>query len=84
MQKVKIYIAGCGGMLGEAFYEIFRKDFDLKCTDVDVNDKNYASKLTNKYNSNVNYNITKFSSISIKVLDRNPKMAAIPKNIFCS
>lgn len=34
----KIYIAGAGGMLGEAFYAQFRKEFDLKCTDKDVND----------------------------------------------
>jgi dTDP-4-dehydrorhamnose reductase len=34
----KIYIAGSGGMLGEAFYEIFRNDYLLKCTDKDVND----------------------------------------------
>jgi len=34
----KIYIAGCGGMLGEAFYEQFRNDFKLKCTDKDVNE----------------------------------------------
>ncbi|HNV58783.1 MAG TPA: NAD(P)-dependent oxidoreductase [Rhodoferax sp.] len=33
----KIYIAGCGGMLGEAFYEVFRADYALKCTDIDVN-----------------------------------------------
>jgi dTDP-4-dehydrorhamnose reductase len=35
----KIYIAGCGGMLGEAFYNQFNKDFDLKCSDKDVNEK---------------------------------------------
>tara|TARA_B110000438_G_C15774924_1_gene633619 strand:- start:32 stop:916 length:885 start_codon:yes stop_codon:yes gene_type:complete len=35
----KIYMAGCSGMLGEAFYEKFRQDFDLKCTDIDVNEK---------------------------------------------
>jgi dTDP-4-dehydrorhamnose reductase len=34
----KIYIAGCGGMLGEAFYKQFSKDYQLKCTDKDVND----------------------------------------------
>jgi dTDP-4-dehydrorhamnose reductase len=34
----KIYIAGCGGMLGEAFYLKFKEDFKLKCTDIDVND----------------------------------------------
>ncbi len=36
--KRKIYIAGCGGMLGEAFYQQFRDDFNLKCTDKDVNE----------------------------------------------
>ena len=35
----KIYMAGCGGMLGEAFYEIFIQDFNLKCTDIDVNEE---------------------------------------------
>src|ERR1035441_6555681 len=35
----KIYIAGCGGMLGEAFYKQFIKDYELKCTDIDVNEK---------------------------------------------
>jgi dTDP-4-dehydrorhamnose reductase len=37
MLKKKIYIAGCGGMLGEAFYSQFKDDFELKCTDKDVN-----------------------------------------------
>lgn len=36
--KHKIFIAGCGGMLGEAFYEKLREDYDLKCTDIDVNE----------------------------------------------
>jgi len=34
----KIYIAGCGGMLGEAFYREFKNTFELKCTDKDVNE----------------------------------------------
>lgn len=34
----KIYIAGCGGMLGEAFYKQFGNEFTLKCTDIDVNE----------------------------------------------
>jgi len=34
----KIYIAGCGGMLGEAFYTQFKNDYELKCTDKDVNE----------------------------------------------
>ena len=37
--KRKIYMAGCGGMLGEAFYQVFNKNYDLKCTDIDVNEK---------------------------------------------
>ncbi len=35
----KIYIAGCGGMLGEAFYHTFRDDHELRCTDKDVNEE---------------------------------------------
>lgn len=35
----KIFIAGCGGMLGEAFYQNFKNSYILKCTDKDVNDK---------------------------------------------
>jgi dTDP-4-dehydrorhamnose reductase len=36
--KQKIYIAGCGGMLGEAFYTQFKNDYEIKCTDKDVNE----------------------------------------------
>ena len=35
----KIYMAGAGGMLGEAFYAQFNKDYELKCTDKDVNEE---------------------------------------------
>lgn len=35
----KIYIAGCGGMLGEAFYKRFSDEYILKCTDIDINEK---------------------------------------------
>lgn len=34
----KIYIAGCGGMLGQAFHTVFGADHDLRCTDKDVNE----------------------------------------------
>lgn len=34
----KIYIAGCGGMLGEAFYAQFKEDYDIRCTDIDLNE----------------------------------------------
>lgn len=33
----KIYIAGAGGMLGEAFYQVFKDEYEVKCTDKDVN-----------------------------------------------
>ncbi len=35
--KKRIYMAGCGGMLGEAFYTQFKDDYEIKCTDKDVN-----------------------------------------------
>lgn len=37
-KKKKIYMAGVGGMLGEAFYHIFKEDYELRCTDIDVNE----------------------------------------------
>lgn len=38
MEKKKIYIAGAGGMLGEAFYKQFKDEYTIKCTDKDVNE----------------------------------------------
>tara|TARA_Y100000768_G_C23897759_1_gene643500 strand:+ start:248 stop:1147 length:900 start_codon:yes stop_codon:yes gene_type:complete len=35
----KIFIAGGSGMLGTAFYEVFKNDYNLKITDKDLNDK---------------------------------------------
>ena len=35
----KIYMAGIGGMLGEAFYKQFKGDYELKCSDIDVNEE---------------------------------------------
>lgn len=37
MPKRKIYMAGAGGMLGGAFYKVYGVEFELKCTDIDVN-----------------------------------------------
>lgn len=34
----KIYLAGSGGMLGQAFHAVFGREFDLRCTDKDVNE----------------------------------------------
>lgn len=36
--KKKIYIAGCGGMLGDAFYKQFKDEYELRCTDIDLNE----------------------------------------------
>ncbi len=36
--KKRVFIAGAGGMLGEAFYEKFKDDFELCCTDIDQNE----------------------------------------------
>lgn len=30
----KIFISGCGGMLGDAFHSVFSKAYELKCTDI--------------------------------------------------
>lgn len=38
MKKERIYLAGCGGMLGEAFYVQFKNEFEIKCTDIDLNE----------------------------------------------
>lgn len=35
--RKKIYIAGCGGMLGEAFFRVYLEDYELECSDIDVN-----------------------------------------------
>ena len=34
----KIYIAGAGGMLGDAFYKVFSNDYELFCSDINVNE----------------------------------------------
>ena len=34
----KIYLAGSGGMLGQAFHQVFGSDYELRCTDKDVNE----------------------------------------------
>lgn len=38
MEKYRISIAGCGGMLGEAFYKKFSDSYKLNCTDIDINE----------------------------------------------
>jgi dTDP-4-dehydrorhamnose reductase len=63
IMKKRIYIAGCGGMLGEAFYLQYKDDFILKCTDKDVNEswlsftdfRNYDSYKKDVFNFNPDY-----------------------------
>jgi dTDP-4-dehydrorhamnose reductase len=38
MNKRKIFVAGAGGMLGEAFYTQFKNEFNLLCTDKNANE----------------------------------------------
>ncbi len=33
---MKVYVAGCGGMLGNAVYRVFSKSHELKCSDLHV------------------------------------------------
>ena len=35
----RVYMAGCGGMLGKAFHEEFDPLTQIKCTDIDVNEE---------------------------------------------
>lgn len=36
--KMRVYIAGCGGMLGEAVYQRFASFAEVKATDIDLNE----------------------------------------------
>ena len=38
MSLNQIYLTGCGDMLGEAFQSIFSAYYELKSTDIDVNE----------------------------------------------
>ena len=52
IKNKKIYIAGAGGMLGHAFYEHFKKNNHLECSDKDKNEhwlKELDFTFTNKY-----------------------------------
>lgn len=35
---MRIYLAGVGGMLGEALHKVLRETHELRCTDIDVNE----------------------------------------------
>jgi len=54
MNKKKIYIAGSGGMLGEAFYKVFKEGYSLKCTDIDKNEEWISFLNFNNFNKYLN------------------------------
>jgi len=73
MNKEKIFLSGVGGMLGEAFYEVFSKNYEVKCTDIDVNEKwleyldfrdskEYTSQVE-KFNPNYLFHIGAFTDL---------------------
>ena len=43
MKDKKIYMAGAGGMLGDAFYRVFKKENDLFCSDINSTDIKFPS-----------------------------------------
>ncbi len=47
----RILITGCGGMLGKAVYKTLADKFDLKATDIDVNEKWLSNLDVRDYNS---------------------------------
>ncbi len=71
--KEKIFLSGVGGMLGEAFYEVFKKKYELKCTDIDVNedwleyldfrDSNEYELLVEKFNPHYLFHIGAFTDL---------------------
>ena len=54
-------MAGVGGMLGEAFYKKFNKEYELKCTDIDVNEK-WISNLDFRDFESYKNDVTEFRS----------------------
>ena len=56
----KIYMAGVGGMLGEAFYKQFKGDYELKCSDIDVNEE-WLSFLDFREEQNYRKEVLKFN-----------------------
>ena len=38
-KKTKILMTGCGGMLGDAFYNLYKDKFNVQATDIDLNEE---------------------------------------------
>ena len=66
-------MSGCGGMLGEAFYNVFKDSFQLSCSDIDVNEpwlqyldfRDFTSyqKEVNKFQPNYLFHIGAFTDL---------------------
>ena len=70
----KIFIAGCGGMLGEAFYEYFtEQNYDILASDIDLNAKwltyldfrDHSSylKIVNEFNPDFIFHLGAFTDL---------------------
>lgn len=76
----KIYMAGCGGMLGEAFYLNFKDDYDLKCSDIDLNEdwlehldfRDFSSYRKSVVDFNPNYLFHLGAFTSLEYCENNP------------
>ena len=60
IESTKVYIAGCGGMLGRAVYEVFSSKCIVKATDIDLNIDWLEYADVRDYN-NINKSIAAFS-----------------------
>ena len=85
----KIYIAGAGGMLGEAFHEVFSQTNILKCTDIDVNE-NWIEYLDFRNTEEYFKNVADFQPdvlfhigalTSLEYCEENPKNAYLTNTL---
>lgn len=73
-------MAGCGGMLGEAFYLNFKDDYDLKCSDIDLNEdwlehldfRDFSSYRKSVLDFNPNYLFHLGAFTSLEYCENNP------------
>jgi dTDP-4-dehydrorhamnose reductase len=82
-RETRIFVAGCGGMLGEAFYGTFSQLANVKATDIDVNETwlNYGdvrncenmSKLIREFNPDVVVNLAAITDM--ESCERDPDNA---------
>ena len=81
--KVRIYMAGCGGMLGDAFYQIFSKDYILKCSDINLSDewlsfldfRDFSEYKKHLLDYNPNYLVHLGAITDLEYCEKNPEEA---------